>query len=91
MSEWIKITDDLYAMPATPDPQQVVSISALESEIAELQSRIDSIHLIEIPDKASEEVVMAVNYWNEQFVPEKDNYEKTLLDKQILLSELIKI
>lgn len=49
MSNWIKLDDDLYCLPATPDPQEVVSISALENEIADLQSRIDSIHLIEIP------------------------------------------
>jgi hypothetical protein len=88
MSNWIKIDDDLYCLPATPDPQDVVSISALESEIADLQSRIDSIHLIEIPKDASDEVAMLVAQANEFPTGEKFMFETRLKDKQNLLNEL---
>lgn len=88
MSNWIKITDDLYGLEASPDPVEVVSISALESEIADLQSRIDSIHLIEIPEGASEEVVIAIEKSNEFPRGEIVMFETRLREKQDLLNEL---
>jgi len=86
---WIKLNDDLYCLPATPDPQEVVSISVLESEIADLQSRIDSIHLIEIPEGASEEVVVAIDLYNQQNgIGDKVVLESQLEPKIKLLTEL---
>ncbi len=85
---WIKITDDLYGLEAPIDPVEVVSITALEDEIAELQSRIDSIHLIEIPEGASEEVAMIIAQANEFPIGEKVMFETQLAEKQKLLKEL---
>jgi hypothetical protein len=89
MSNWIKIDDDLRALPATPDPQDVVSISALASEITDLQSRIDSIHLIEIPKDASDEIKEAINEKN-GFLVANDiaPLQNELEQKQQFLNEL---
>jgi hypothetical protein len=91
MSNWIKIDDDLRALPATPDPQEVVSISALESEIADLQSRIDSIHLIEIPEGASEELIALVMDANAKTYADTALIQDEVKAKQELLTELKKI
>jgi len=88
---WIKIDNDTYALEATPDPQLVVSISALENEIADLQSRIDSIHLIEIPKGASEEVVIAIEKSNEFPRGEVVMFQTQLDEKTKLLEELKKL
>lgn len=89
MSNWIKIDEDLYCLPATPDPQEVVSISALESEIADLQSRIDSIHLIEIPKDASDEIKEAINYKNGMLIAtDIAPLQNELEQKQQFLNEL---
>lgn len=89
MSNWIKLNDDLYCLPATPDPQEVVSISALESEIADLQSRIDSIHLIEIPKDASNEIKAIINEKNGFIVANDTEPLRCELDqKQQFLNEL---
>lgn len=88
MSNWIKIDEDLYCLPATPDPQDVVSISALKSEITDLQSRIDSIHLIEIPDGASEDVVELVMDANAKTYAEIALIQDEQKTKQELLTSL---
>lgn len=91
MSNWIKIDDDLRALPATPDPQTVVSISELEKEIADLQSSIDAIKMIEIPDGASEELIALVMDANAKTYSEIALIQDEQKTKQDLLTELKKI
>lgn len=66
----------------------VGAIKEINAEITDLQSRIDSIHLIEIPKDASEEVAMLVAQANEFPTGEKIMFETRLREKQDLLNEL---
>ena len=79
-----------YFKPETGDTRllPVSTYSALEAEIAELQARIDSVHLIEIPKDASDEVAMLIAQANEFPTGEKIMFETRLKDKQDLLNEL---
>lgn len=60
----------------------------LEEEVAELQTKVDAVHLIEIPEGASEEVAMLVAQANEFPTGEKFMFETRLREKQDLLNEL---
>lgn len=88
---WLKISDKdggVYAKEPDNDPEQIVSVAEIEAEIKELQARIDSVHLIEIPKDASDEVAMLVAQANEFPTGEKIMFETRLRDKQDLLNEL---
>jgi hypothetical protein len=88
---WIKISDEdggIYAREPEPDPAVIVSVAEIEAEIKELQARIDSVRLIEIPKDASEEVVIAIEKSNEFPRGEIVMFETRLKDKQNLLNEL---
>lgn len=88
---WLKISDKdggVYAKEPDNDPEQIVSVAEIEAEIKELQARIDSVHLIEIPKDASDEVAMLIAQANEFPTGEKFMFETRLKDKQNLLNEL---
>jgi hypothetical protein len=40
MSNWIKIDEDLYCLPADPDPREVIKLSELEARVAWLNENI---------------------------------------------------
>lgn len=61
----------------------------INAEIADLQSRIDSIHLIEIPKDASDEVKEAINYKNGMLIAtDIEPLRCELEQKQQFLNEL---
>lgn len=91
MSEWVKISDaDGGTFAQAADPVAVLTVAEIEAEIKELQDRINSFHLIEIPKDASNEIKEAINYKNgmllaTEIVPIQNQLEQ----KQLLLSEII--
>lgn len=89
---WIKISDDdggIYAKEPENDPEQIVSVAEIEAEIKELQARIDSIHLIDIPKDASDEIKEAINYKNGMLVAtDIVPMQSRLEQKQAFLEEI---
>ncbi len=60
-----------------------------ESEIADLQSKIDAIHLIKIPKDASDEVKQIINEKNGYLIATEITPIQSIIDqKQLLLSEI---
>lgn len=89
---WLKISDKdggVYAKEPDNDPEQIVSVAEIEAEIKELQARIDSVHLIEIPKDASDEIKTIINEKN-GFLVANDiaPLQNELEQKQLLLSEI---
>ena len=78
---YIKIDDDTYAVEATPDPQAVVSKSALIKEIADLQEGLDAFQ-----NPTQEQLLDAYKEWH-RF----SDLEKQIKERKVLLAELEKI
>ena len=89
---WIKISDEdggVYAKEPDNDPEQIVSVAEIEAEIAELERRIASVHLIEVPKGASEEVATIVNEKNGNLIAtEITPLQLQIERKQIFLDEV---
>lgn len=89
---WLKISDKdggVYAKEPDNDPEQIVSVAEIEAEIKELQARIDSVRLIEIPKDASDEVKKAIDLYNQQNgIGDKAVLDAELQPKLKLLTEL---
>lgn len=89
---WLKISDKdggIYAKEPDPDPAVIVSVAEIEAEIKELQARIDSIHLIDIPKDASDEIKEAINYKNGMLVAtDIVPMQSRLEQKQAFLEEI---
>jgi hypothetical protein len=89
---WLKISDKdggVYAKEPDNDPEQIVSVAEIEAEIKELQARIDSVRLIEIPKDASDEVKEAINYKNGMLIAtDIAPIQSQLEQKQQFLNEL---
>jgi len=75
---WIKISDEnggTFALEATPDPQQVITIKELEDRLAWLQTQ----GIKDVPDQET------LDFWNSYkglsgFINEKDSLLKTIND-----------
>lgn len=74
---WVKIDDDTYALEATPDPAQVVSLSEIQAEIASLSSQIKS-----VPDNDTLEFYI-------EHHPNQTALTARLENKQKLLEEIL--
>ena len=48
MSNWIKIDNDTFALPADPDPREVIKLSELEARVAWLNENIKTATLEEL-------------------------------------------
>jgi len=91
---WIKISNDdggTYALEPDLDPVAILTIAEIESEIAVLSEKIAAIHLIEIPNGASEEITLAIEKANEFPRGEIVMFETKLSGKKALLAELKKL
>lgn len=89
---WIKISDEdggIYAKEPENDPEQIVSVAEIEAEIKELQARIDNIRFIKVPVGVNEEVVEAIDFYNQQnALGDKIMLDTLLGSKTKLLAEL---
>lgn len=77
MSNWIKITDDLFGLEASPDPQVVVSISELQGEIDILESKVKK-----TPDAET------LDFYLEHH-PEQIRLKEELDKKELLLKDIL--
>lgn len=84
---WIKLSDTVYAKEATPDPQEIVDISVLQSELDEVTKQIDEFKMVEESGDASEEVYEAVRFYNNTVLEER---LALLVNRKMILEDNLK-
>lgn len=75
---WLKISEGVYALEATPDPAQIIVVAELEKEIAEFELRLAEAqkNLIEIPKGVDERVV--------ELIADKNNRDNAAISQLVL-------
>ena len=71
---WTKVTDDIYKKVI----EETVNVKDLQVQIDDLQKQIDAFVPLKYPDKASKELMEAVDMWNNNLQREKERDSDSL-------------
>ena len=86
---WIQLDEDHWALEADPDPQEIVSISELDQQIADLEDQINGMTPLEYPDGASSQMREAIDNYNLQLALDRDTLQRMRDDLQAQRAEIL--